>query len=467
MPTESIVNLAHDATANLAIYKYFLASCAKTNQLSAATFGEPFARDLLVLAFGYTDLKNLNLKKSFPAIDLASPNASIAFQVTLTGSSDKIIETQTKFFEAGLDKVYLKLKFVILGDKQTTYSSQKIVKSRGSFCFDPKDDIYDLNDLLHILVSEGDPEKFRALTNRLEVQIGALQSPSQWTTTSAVPAAAAEAAPQANLLADHLKGVFETHGVTQTDLLEPLRAFGVTRSIYADDVGLSDIASKAMLQFVADQFSISPQWLDGETKHIYSGGPGTERDTDWRRSLRGAYDFVRRVFEGNERLTLFLPAARSLRALDDIEDVVDFREPGYEHFFLVAQRPNAFAINRLRMAISDHLSYKPCRDGLFLLFLAVSLYCIRENKQAYIDVWEASRDAIRECDMGTEFLVKLKESGGPYRNNTDFIYQNAQGMLSATTEVPDRVIAMLQEELASVQLSSRQLVNGPMTLSHP
>lgn len=60
MASESIVNLANDATNCLSIYKHYLCTSARTGQLTAATFGEPFARDLIALAFEYTDLENLS-----------------------------------------------------------------------------------------------------------------------------------------------------------------------------------------------------------------------------------------------------------------------------------------------------------------------------------------------------------------------------------------------------------------------
>ena len=458
MASESIVNLANDATICLSIYKHYLCTSARTGQLTAATFGEPFARDLIALAFEYTDLENLNLKKNFPAVDLGSRSASCAYQVTLTGSAIKIIETQATFFDHDLDKTYQKLKFIILGDKQTTYQNQKIVKSRGSFRFDPKDDVYDLDDLLRILVAQGNPEKFNALIASLDVQVGMLRAlaPLEFQPTSIATS------PAIKLPAHHLHSVFKAHAVTTTNILEGLRGFGVTRTIYADDDKFSEIASKALLEHVASEFGISDEWLGGDAEHIYSGGPGSERDTQWRRGLMGAYDLISRAFAEGEKLALFLPAGRSLLQLDEIEDVVDFREPGYEHFFLVAQRPNAYEASCLRMAISDPLSYGPCRQGIFLLFLAIALYRIREEKHVYIDVWVTSTELIRDCEMGTKFLVDLKRNGGLHRNNTDFIYLDAQTNLRTTQDVPNSVIPMLQAELR--KFAAQQHASLPATI---
>lgn len=458
MASESIVNLANDATIKLSIYKHYLSTSARTRQLTAAIFGESFARDLVVLAFEHTDLENLNLRRNFPAIDLGSRRASCAYQVTLTGSPNKIIETQATFFDHGLDKTYQQLKFIILGDKQTHYRNQKIVKSRGSFSFDPKHDVYDLDDLLGILVAQGKPEKFKALIASLEVQIGTLQAPAYLT----FQPASAPTSPAIQLPAHHLHEVFKAHAVTTTDLLEGLRDFGVTRSIYADDNKFSDSASKPLLEYVASEFGISHEWLGGDAEHIYSGGPGSEPGTQWRRGLVGAYDLICRAFAEGEKLALFLPAGRSLLQLDEIEDVVDFREPGYEHFFLVAQRRNAFGATRLRMIISDHLSYGPCRQGILLLFLAIALYRVQKKTPVYIDVWVAPKELIRDCDMGLKFLVDVKRCGGLHRDNTDFIYLDAQGVLRTTADVPNSVIPMLQAELK--KFSAQQDASIPATI---
>lgn len=458
MASESIVNLANDATIKISIYKHYLSTSVKTGQLTAATFGEPFARDLVELAFEHTDLENLNVRRNFPAVDLGSRSASCAYQVTVTGSSDKIIETQATFFDHGLDKTYQKLKFIILGDKLTTYRNQKIVRCRGSFSFDPKNDVYDLDDLLGILVAHGNPEKFKTLIARLDAQLGLLQAPAHLTFQPApVPTS-----PAIKLPAHHLHKVFKAHAVTTTNLLEVLRGFGVTRSIYADDEKFSDIASKPLLECVASEFGISHEWLGGDAEHIYSGGPGAEIGTQWRRGLMGAYDLISRTFAEGEKLALFLPAGRSLLQLNEIEDVVDFREPGYEHFFLVAQRRNAFEVNRLRMVISDPLSYGPCRKGILLLFLAVALYRIQKNVHVYIDVWVTPKEQIRDCDMGMKFLVDVKRNGGLHRNDTDFIYLDAQGVLRTTTDVPNSVVPMLQDELK--KFSAQQHASIPATI---
>ncbi|WP_162876161.1 SMEK domain-containing protein [Achromobacter insuavis] len=90
---------------------------------------------------GYTDLENLNLKHSFPAVDLGTKSADCAIQVTVMSSSTKIVETQEKFFEHGIMKRYSKLIFVIFGESsisgpdrerpQTAYSG-RLVRNRGA-----------------------------------------------------------------------------------------------------------------------------------------------------------------------------------------------------------------------------------------------------------------------------------------------------------------------------------------------
>lgn len=128
MPINSTQTLADRLAIYLAAYKHYVDLKSKARLLDVAIFGEPFARDLAEIVFGYKDLVNLNLQKSFPAVDLGSLAEACAIQVTISGDSRKIVETQRKFFEHGLDDTYSKLKFIVLRDKQGSYDSQQIVR---------------------------------------------------------------------------------------------------------------------------------------------------------------------------------------------------------------------------------------------------------------------------------------------------------------------------------------------------
>lgn len=417
----------------LAAYKHYVEIKSNAGLLDIAKFGEPLARDLVEIAFGYNDLVNLNLRTNFPAIDLGSTTAGCAFQVTTNGETAKIIETQQKFLEHKLDSKYPKLKFIILRDKQGTYESQRIVRTQGDFSFDPMKDIYDLGDLYTILVAEADPTKFEAFYKRLESELGSGIRPYLL---------------GADLPGQHLRDLFEAHGASRTDAVKALKQFGVNRDIYSKTTSLGEAASKDLIQYVAEQFCVSCDWIDGTYAHIYSGGPGAEERTDWRRKLRGAYDLVKSATENGERFDLIIPDEDSLSKLDAVDDVVDTKMSNYEHFFLVARKKNDFLVDRFRQVISDPLSYGPCRVGIFLLFVAAEIFEIETQQKTYIDVYVAPRAAILSCYHGDKLLIDVYESDYWYRNHKDFIYSDGRGRLTATKDVPSRLAPLLNQCLS-------------------
>jgi hypothetical protein len=169
--------LAGRLATYVAAYKHYVEIYSQAGLLDVAIFDEALARDITAIVFGYTDLVNLNLETSFPAVGLGSSAEACAIQVTIPGTTDKIVETQEKLFAHGLDGIYSRLIVIILGEKQATYDSQRIVRSRGAFTFDPDRDIYDLDDLFGILVFKADPAKLEAFANRLQHELGSSTRP--------------------------------------------------------------------------------------------------------------------------------------------------------------------------------------------------------------------------------------------------------------------------------------------------
>ncbi|MGA4079921.1 SMEK domain-containing protein [Ralstonia nicotianae] len=446
----STQTLADRLAIYMAAYKHYVEIKSKARLLDVAIFGEPLARDLVEIVFGYKDVVNLNLKKSYPAVDLGSLSGACAIQVTITGSTTKIVETQQKFFEHRLDSTYSKLKFIILGDKQRTYENQQIVRARGAFNFDPDQDIYDLGDLFKIVVAAADPRKFEAFCERLESELGSAIRPYLL---------------GADLPGQHLHDLLAAHDVRTTDAVQALKPFGMSRDIFSSKMSAAELCSKELIQYVAEQFWVSGDWIDGAHAHIYSGGPGAERVTDWRRSLRGAYDLIKRASSNGETLGLIIPAGLSLRELDALKDVVDHNAQGYEHFFLVARKENNFSVDRFRLVISDPLSYRGCRDGIFLLFVAAEIYEIETRQKTYIDVYNAPRAHIFSCYLGDKFLVDLHHSSQLNRNHKDFVYSDGGPVLKATQDVPSRLAPWLQENLT--EFVARRSTPLPATIAFP
>jgi hypothetical protein len=450
MPMNSIQDLANRLAIYLAAYKHYVEIKSKAGLLDVAIFGEPLARDLAEIVFDYKGLVNLNLETNFPAVDLGSLTGGCAIQVTLSASTTKVVETQQKFFEHGLERTYSTLKFIALRDKQKTYDNQQIVRSKGAFNFDPDRDIYDLGDLFKILVAKADSAKLEAVYKRLESEIGSAIRPYLL---------------DADRPGQHLRSLLCAHDVRTTDAVQAFNPFGITRAIYSNSLNLAEAASRELIQYVAEQFWISSDWIEGTHAHIYSGAPGVEKTTDWRRSLRGAYDLVERANSNGEQLNVIISIWPDFRELDAIEDVVDCEGHNYEHFFLVARKLNDFSVDCFRLTISDPLSYRKCRDGLFLLFLAAELYEIETQKKTYIDVYQVQREHIRSCNMGDTFLVDVVRSGHLIRNHKDFIYSDGAAVLKATRDVPNRLATWLQENLT--EFVARRSSSLPTTIAFP
>ncbi|MCY0852452.1 SMEK domain-containing protein [Cupriavidus sp. D39] len=441
--------LADRLAIYLAAYKHYVAIKSKARLQDGAIFGEALARDLAEIAFDYKDLVNLNLKTSFPAIDLGSAAAGCAIQVTTTSSTTKILETQRKFFKHRLDRTFSKLKFIVLTDKQKTYESKQIVRAKGAFSFDPKVDIYDLGDLFNILVAAANPVKFEAFYKRLESELGSAIRPYLL---------------GADRPGQHLRDLLDAHDVRTTDAVQALSSFGMTRSIFSDTMSISEVCSRDLIQYVAEQFWVSSDWIDGTYTHIYSGGPGEENGTDWRRSLRGAYDLVKHASSTGERLGLLMPAGLSLREVDATKDVVDPNADDYEPFFLFSRKTNEFAVDCFRLVISDPLRYRGCREGIFLLFFAAEIYQVETGDTTYIEVYEAPRANIMSCYLGDSFLVDLYRAGQLIGNHKDYIYSDGV-VLRATRDVPSRLAPMLQENLT--ELIDRRSASSPVAIVFP
>lgn len=429
---DSIQTLADRLAIYLAAYKNYVDVKSHARLLDSAIFGEPLAMDLATTAFGYKDLENLNLGGSYPAIDLGSKAAGCAIQVTLMASSTKVVETQQKFFEHGLDKVYAKLKFICLRDKQAAYESQQIVLERGDFRFDPKQDIYDLKDLFNSLMERPDPEKLKSFCKRLEDELGSAIRPYLL---------------GVDRPGQNLRRLFEEHDVRITDAVKALGRFNLSRAVFADSMLLAEAANQDLIRYVAEQFWVSGDWIDGLDDHIYSGSPGVETSTFWRRNLRDAYDLFEQVSANGEQLRLFIPSGISLCDLDAIEDVVDHSNPSYEHFYLVAQKQNDFLVESYRLVINDPLRYYGCRQGILLLFLAAAIYEIEMQQVRYLDVFAVPREYVRGCYRGGQFLAELRRSGQTIGNHKDYFYLGNDGALIATEMVPSGHAQFLQDEL--------------------
>lgn len=415
----------------LAAYKQYLVFKTQAGLLDAAVLGEAVALDLARITWGYSDLENLNLKHSYPAVDLGTKNGDCAIQVTVTSSSTKIVETQQTFFKHQLMKNYSKLIFVILGEKQASYDSQRIVRSQGSFTFDPAKDIYDLNDLFNIVVKSGDTTKIEQFADRIEQELS----------DKIRPFLAGVDKPGQNM-----RRLFEAHDVSTAKAVEPLKKFGITRSIFSNNTSLSEAADVSVVSYLADQFSVASKWIDGSCSHIYNENPGSD-PSSWRRSLADSYQVIKGAIRNSEDLLLLIPSEVELASLDSINEVSDVGSPDYQHFFLAARKQNDFGEDRYRMAISEPLSYKSTRDGIFLVFLAAELHHAIAEKTIYIHVLGVPRNDLLSCYSGDRFLADLVRDATTLGNQRDFVEHTNNGFISRSI-VSQGTVKVLNQMLA-------------------
>lgn len=421
----------------LAAYKHYIDIKSHARLLDGAILGEALAKDLATVAFGYNDLINLNLVKNYPAIDLGSIASGCAIQVTLMASSTKVVETQQKFFDHGLDNKYKKLKFICLREKQIEYDSQKIVRELGDFRFDPMQDIYDLKDLFKILVDQPDQIKITLFCQRLETELGSAIRPYLL---------------GVDRPGQNMRQLFDQHDVTVSNAVAALARFNVSRNMIGNNMLLAEAATPDMIRYIAEQFWVSSDWLEGIDDYIYSAAPGIESSTMWRRNLQDAYQLIKNSCENGEKLQLIIPTELSESFLDDIEDILDHYDPRYEHFYLVTHEQNDFMVPRYRMVISDILKYSPMRKGILLLFLAAEIYeyeLIQQGKRLYLEVIAVPREEILGCYRGGKFLVEFSRSNHRINNHKDYFYIGSNNSFIATSKVPWRYEVFLQDELTT------------------
>jgi hypothetical protein len=92
-------------------------------------------------------LINLNDKKeNFPGIDLGDKKNSVSYQVTAEKTSKKVNHTLQEFIDNQNYIVYSRLKILILGKKQTSYTIE--VDTSKFFVFDIENDIIDMDYIL-------------------------------------------------------------------------------------------------------------------------------------------------------------------------------------------------------------------------------------------------------------------------------------------------------------------------------
>ena len=436
-------SLADRLAIYLAAYKHYICFKTQAGLLDAAVLGEAVALDIAKITWGYNDLENLNLEHNYPAVDLGTKSGDCAIQVTVTSNTTKIVETQEKFIEHDIMNRYSKLIFVILGEKQARYESQRIVRARGRFKFDPEKDIYDLGDLYDIVAKSGDQTKIQQFADRIEQELS----------ENIRPFLAGVDKPGQNL-----RRLFEAHDISTADAVEPLKKLGITRDIFSNNTSLSNAADVHVVSYVANQFCVAKEWINGSCSHVYNGKPGANPD-DWRRSLQNSYQVILNAIDNSEDLILLIPSEVDLNSLDSVDDAPDVKSPNYQHFFLAARKKNEFGEYRYRMAISEPLSYKGTRDGIFLLFLAAEIHQAITKKTIYIDVIGVPKNELLGCYSGDRLLVDLVRDAPKIGNQKDFVEATNLGFLAQST-ISQHTFGFLKKALTDYTSTHQLPVKG-------
>lgn len=442
MPSK--ITVSEQCALLITAYSLYITMKSKARLLEPTIFGEPFAKKLVEIVFGYPDLINLNeAELNHAAIDLATAGNEAAFQVTITGSSTKIEDSLNMFIKHGYDKIYPRLVFIILGEKQDTYDSQKIIRASNKLTFDPTRDIYDLNQLYDMLVKQGDAAKFVVLNTALVEELSEELQPYLAGYYQA---------------GQRLQKLFIAHDITATTGAAVLDPYGITRATFSDPAKLNDRLSAAALTYLAAQFAIDHNWIAGDTNHIYARNVNDTRLTEWRRSIDGAYELIVDLFDVYKQVTLVMPADVSV---DDLATVIVERVDGdallapiaqatpddiHRVYFLTAQNVNDFKVACHHWILNEPLYYAPTRTGIYFLFLAAEIYNALRGTSHLIDIVQADNRLMQACAEGTEFLAAVFYARFTPRNHRDYLYFRG-GNVQVASAVLAADVAGMQEAL--------------------
>ena len=151
---------------NLSILRYIFKSNTKRGLYDLNKKSESFFCQLLNNVYDY-NLQHLEqYQTNYPAIDLGDIAKKVAIQVTATNSSTKIKSTIKKFVEHNLHKKYDRLIILIITDKKSYTANFS-----SALEFDPKADIFDIDDIL-TKVESLDLAKLEAICEFVTNEIG-------------------------------------------------------------------------------------------------------------------------------------------------------------------------------------------------------------------------------------------------------------------------------------------------------
>jgi hypothetical protein len=155
----------------LSVLRYVFKSNSKQQFTDFNKVAENFFKKILNITLD-KNFQNLNeISKNYPAIDLGDTEARICFQVTAENSASKIKDTISKFIAKDLQDDYDVLNVLIITSKKNYTTS--FTKSDDPIAFDPKENIWDIDDLLEY-IEKLNSDKLEELHNFIEYELTAL-----------------------------------------------------------------------------------------------------------------------------------------------------------------------------------------------------------------------------------------------------------------------------------------------------
>lgn len=158
-------------TSMFAYIQSYLDYNGKQGLLDENKVFEDIMCEVLNRVYGW-HLKNLNYEEmNYPGIDLGDSELGIGVQVTVDKTSSKINHSISQINKQEVYKKYPKLKMLILGKKQSSYSIQNSCQYDEKIVFDVKKDIIDFSDILNASVSMNANARHE-LVEYLQVELG-------------------------------------------------------------------------------------------------------------------------------------------------------------------------------------------------------------------------------------------------------------------------------------------------------
>lgn len=144
----------------------------KSGLLDINKYSEPFYIPVLNKLFDLNLTYLETIERDFPAVDLGDYENRVAFQITSTKSSSKIISTLQTFFNRGLNKNFDCLYILIITKKGQRYDNKKLAAFNSDVFNFSSENILDKDDLIRKITSISNLDKLKQVYQVYEDEFG-------------------------------------------------------------------------------------------------------------------------------------------------------------------------------------------------------------------------------------------------------------------------------------------------------